>query len=665
MNSFKAQLVQQKGVKILPLIVSLILLVITVVVWKQSQDSSSQAYQDYFDFRVREAIANLENRMGTYQQVLHGGRGLFEASDKVSRAEFRDYVFALNLEDNFPGIQGVGFSLIIPPEQKQSHIASVRGEGYPSYNIRPEQERDFYTSIVYLEPLADRNLRAFGYDMYSNDIRREAMQRSRDTDKAIMSGKVRLVQESGKKEQAGFLIYVPVYKNGTPHDTVKNRQANIIGWVYSPFRMDDLMEGVYGELSKDIDIEIFDGDKANADTIMFDSDNTGSTLSAQADLATGYKLLSSQTISIAGHDWILRVKAQPSLYQRIETRDSWPVLSVGSVLSILSGLIIWLLIVGRERALKIAKQMNQQYIESETKLQAILDSSAIGIAWSNMDGEIEYLNPKFISLFGYTLNDIPNIDHWYIRAFPDKKYRNKMIMKWKSALRHAKAQGTHIAPIEAEVTCSDNSVKHTLILGSWAGSRVVVNISDITEQKQAQELSLHMASHDTLTGLANRARFSDALDYAISLAKREQRAFAIFFIDLDKFKPINDELGHEVGDLFLKQVAVRIKECLRESDIVARVGGDEFTVLLRTIEQDDDAILVAEKIRFVLSHPFVISGHSIQNSASIGIAVYPEHGDSKETLVKQADSAMYRAKRSGGDSVVVYRAIKPLRSVEN
>ena len=247
-----------KVIRSMPVVIALSLLAITMFTWNQAEHASSLTYQEYFDFRTREAISHIETRMATYQQVLHGTRGLYEASKEVSRTAFRKYVSSLHLNDSFPGNQGIGFSLIIPPDQKESHLSAVRKEGFPEYNIRPEGERDLFTSILFLEPLADRNLRAFGYDMFSEPVRREAMERSRDTDKPAMSGKVRLVQEYGKKEQAGFLIYIPVYNNQLPHDTLSNRQSNIIGWVYSPFRMNDLMEGIFGEHAQDIDVEIYD-----------------------------------------------------------------------------------------------------------------------------------------------------------------------------------------------------------------------------------------------------------------------------------------------------------------------------------------------------------------------------------------------------------------------
>jgi len=296
-------------IKILPLIVFFVLMAITTAVWYQAKKAANDAYQEHFDFRVRETITDINSRMDTYQQALHGTRGLYLASDTIKRNEFRDYVFALYLEENFPGIQGVGYSVIVPPDQKESHIAAVRNEGYPEYNIRPEEDRDLYTSIVFLEPLADRNLRAFGYDMFSEPVRRAAMERSRDTDMPAMSGKVRLVQEYGKKEQAGFLIYIPVYRNEFPSDTLNNRQANIIGWVYSPFRMDDLMQGILGEHSYDINVEIFDG-QVSKESLMYDSENSQDIFSLETESKDEPNLVSQKKITIADQRFPTRPASQ-------------------------------------------------------------------------------------------------------------------------------------------------------------------------------------------------------------------------------------------------------------------------------------------------------------------------------------------------------------------
>ncbi len=170
----------------------------------------------------------------------------------------------------------------------------------------------------------------------------------------------------------------------------------------------------------------------------------------------------------------------------------------------------------------------------------------------------------------------------------------------------------------------------------------------------ANEELTKLARHDVLTGLPNRQLVSDRLVQALVVAKRDQTRVALMFIDLDEFKPINDTQGHAIGDLMLKETAGRIQHCIREMDTVSRIGGDEFLVLLPVIEAVQDAVTVAEKIRFALNQPFVLAGQSLRISSSIGIAIYPEHGSDESALLRNADSAMYDAKNSGRNAVKLF-----------
>ncbi|MDH4234757.1 MAG: diguanylate cyclase [Gallionella sp.] len=179
--------------------------------------------------------------------------------------------------------------------------------------------------------------------------------------------------------------------------------------------------------------------------------------------------------------------------------------------------------------------------------------------------------------------------------------------------------------------------------------------TDITERKEIEEHMRHMAQYDALTHLPNRALFSDRLQQALASAQRNRERLALMFLDLDKFKPVNDTYGHGVGDLLLKEAAQRIQKCLRESDTAARIGGDEFVVLLPSIEVEMDSRKVGEKIRHALNQPFELAGHRLQISSSIGVAVYPEHGSNEKLLVKSADIAMYHAKKNGRNNVRIYQ----------
>ena len=172
------------------------------------------------------------------------------------------------------------------------------------------------------------------------------------------------------------------------------------------------------------------------------------------------------------------------------------------------------------------------------------------------------------------------------------------------------------------------------------------------ELREREERMRHMAQHDPLTQLPNRALFSDRLQAALARARRDRNRAAVMFVDLDHFKPVNDACGHAVGDSLLIASAERMRECLRESDTLARIGGDEFVVLLPQIDDREDAQQVAERIRASIARPFQIGPHTINISASIGICIFPDHGDDEASLMKCADGAMYRAKDMGRDRLI-------------
>jgi len=180
--------------------------------------------------------------------------------------------------------------------------------------------------------------------------------------------------------------------------------------------------------------------------------------------------------------------------------------------------------------------------------------------------------------------------------------------------------------------------------------------SDLSKRTATEEHLHHLAYHDPLTGLPNRMLLSDRLRQALNIAKRDQTHLALLYFDLDKFKPVNDDFGHNIGDLLLQEMTARLQGCLRESDTAARMGGDEFVVLLPNIEGEQGALMVAEKIRSALAVPYELAGHGLDVTSSIGIATYPQHGADENILLKNADAAMYGAKQSGGNNVSMYSA---------
>ncbi|MEW5745315.1 MAG: EAL domain-containing protein [Nitrospirota bacterium] len=189
-------------------------------------------------------------------------------------------------------------------------------------------------------------------------------------------------------------------------------------------------------------------------------------------------------------------------------------------------------------------------------------------------------------------------------------------------------------------------------------------MEDITDRKRMEEMIRHQAYHDLLTGLPNRTLFMDHLNLALHQAQRNRQRLAVMFLDLDRFKNINDSMGHNAGDRLLKKVASRLRTCVRESDTVARIGGDEFTILLPSIGQSDDASVTARKIIASLKEPYMIDHHALYVTPSIGISMYPDDGEYADTLLKNADIAMYHAKEQGRDNHQFYNPQMNIRTIE-
>jgi diguanylate cyclase (GGDEF)-like protein/PAS domain S-box-containing protein len=180
---------------------------------------------------------------------------------------------------------------------------------------------------------------------------------------------------------------------------------------------------------------------------------------------------------------------------------------------------------------------------------------------------------------------------------------------------------------------------------------VIALIRDVTERKAAEQQIEYQAYHDALTGLANRHLFQEHLSLAVALAQRRAKQVAVLFLDLDHFKIVNDSLGHTVGDELLREVARRLKSAVREGDTVARVGGDEFTIVLQDISHAQDAVVVAQTVLRTVAEPMAVQGHRLYATTSIGIAVFPNDGSDAETLLRNADTAMYRAKSEGRNTL--------------
>jgi diguanylate cyclase (GGDEF)-like protein/PAS domain S-box-containing protein len=301
--------------------------------------------------------------------------------------------------------------------------------------------------------------------------------------------------------------------------------------------------------------------------------------------------------------------------------------------------------------LAIAVQQSEEARrESEARFRTLAETAPCAI-FIYQDARIVYANAALEAMSGYSRSELEAMSFWQM-VHPD--FKERVLDR---GLARPGREG--VAPsYELKIVRKDRQelwVSFSASTIDHAGEATGLGTAfDITERKRTEDRVRNLAYHDSLTGLPNRRLFNDRLSVALAQAHRHRQPLAVLFLDVDRFKVINDSLGHEVGDRLLQRIALRLISCVREGDTVARLGGDEFILLLPGLGRPEDVARVADKVLDALRRPFPVGDRELQVSASMGVSVYPGDGEDVETLIRNADVAMYRAKERGRDNFQAY-----------
>lgn len=299
-------------------------------------------------------------------------------------------------------------------------------------------------------------------------------------------------------------------------------------------------------------------------------------------------------------------------------------------------------------------------LASQRDLYVVLDCLPVAISWAALpSGEIQFMNRAFKRLFGYDDGSFKTVDEWIEHAYIAPADRAHARQRWQSLWRPRARGVSEVDAIELRVLCANGSVLtvqhrgillHDISIG-------IATFEDVSSRKDAEEALRRISYEDALTGAGNRRALQARwLDETSSLDSSGDHMLAVLLIDLDDFKPVNDLMGHEVGDAVLTAVAGRLRECIRGSDLLFRIGGDEFVILLPGLSASSQVDVLCRRIEEAFAEPFAVGDHRIPLGATIGASLWPRDGAELRDLLRQADEALYRLKRTQKGGLEWYRA---------
>ncbi len=306
-SGFK-EIFKNKNTVRLPLVILAVSVLVTIGVTYSFYQTAKSKDTTRFYNEVNRIQSAVENKINLYIALLKGGRGFIESTDKLNREIFANYVNNLGLDENFAGIQGIGYSKVFQPDERESLIVRMKSEGYSDFELFPETNLDSHQAVIYIEPLTERNRKVVGFDMSSEKNRREAIYRARDSGQAAASAKINLIQEDEKDNQVGFLIYLPIYKRGSSPSSVKARRQNLTGFVYSPFRAGDFLREIQANtLTRDIAFKIYDGEISPENLLTQTAQPDFSNFTDQIEKAYTDK----ENLEVAGRNWVIEYTSLP------------------------------------------------------------------------------------------------------------------------------------------------------------------------------------------------------------------------------------------------------------------------------------------------------------------------------------------------------------------
>ncbi len=647
------------------------------------------------DIHLRTVVKGFEDMVHDLRTVTQ----LFIAVDKPTRDQFR--VFVQPLLQRSPYIYALSYQRLLEPSERTAFEAQMR-KRYPDFKIKELDWADA-SAIEKVEPITSKQLRivdyiepmqgnelAFGLDVSNSLALQGPTERARDTGLPSASNLFNVAQL--RNNRLGFVIVMPVYRHGAVINTVEDRHREVVGYTSAVLRADQVVEKILenegNQPLANLILHVYASATPDENALVYRSAIKPVKLVETSvfdhlpnRLFQDTPETISRTFDVAGKEWYV-VAAIPVGRITKNHEGSLLVLLLGTILSLFGATYVYVtgrrsrqiqqLVGAQSQQVRIATElMKEDSVARKRAEQALqlreraIESSAHAIIISSAaapDYAIEYVNPAFERITGYTAEQVVGHNLEILQGADIEQIGKEEIY---SAIREKRTGNAifrsyrkdggllwtdmYIAPVKDDF----DKVTH-----------FVTALYDITEMKRYESELEHQARHDTLTGLVNRNVLRDRLSQSIVYGARYNHQVWVLFLDLDRFKFVNDTLGHNAGDQLLNKVAALLKAFTREFDTIARLGGDEFVLILPERPEEILAVNLIQRLMDAIAKPLQIEGHDFFLTCSVGVAVYPNDGQDPETLLKNADIAMYRAKEMGSNNYQFYTAAMNERALE-
>lgn len=608
-------------------------LIITLLIFFYVADNEKKHITNQLKETASPIAESIKSKLSAYQELVASIGNLIKVNPSLEYSLF-DH-FTESILANHPELSALSWNPRISSSDKPQFEAYISQQmGMPNMRITqrdelnqlvPAKERNSYVPVAYISPLSS-NRKAIGYDISSNPMRSKALNLANTTGKMAITAPIQLIQDTDMR--MGLLLVTPVMPD-SPSDSPD-------GYAVGVFHLDTIWQQVFStQLPEGLSLVLEDIDSSSKNTTLFHSEETTT--------FQDFEYSWVDDIYFGGRNWRLSIYASPNYLASQQSLLAWQVLLAGLIFTCLLQLLL-LTITGHHYT--ILQKAEQLFADQTTilnnKLVAMVTVHDRHIVWANSAMEL---------ILGYDKNELngsptrqcyANGEDYQSIGEAYANIRNEGVIR--NEFEFVRKDGQHIW-VDMSGTILHKKTNESL----W----IFVNV---TERKQAEQEIEDLAYYDPLTNLPNRRLMLDRIWHAMAASARSGNEGALLFLDIDHFKTLNDTLGHDMGDIFLQQVAERLTTCVREGDTVSRFGGDEFVVLLEGLstqaaEAAAQAEDIANKILSSINQPYQLASHHYTSSTSVGITLFNNHQTEVEELLKQADIAMYQAKDDGRNAL--------------